>query len=87
MFKRLLPYAIINGIIFAIIGAIIGKNIIEIYNTSKRISADSKALKKWIEKVADTATCIKIEDIDECDVPEDLRRKAYAKSHPVYDYD
>ena len=85
--KAMKPYIIFNTIIFAIIGAIIGKNMVEIRNTKKRISADSKALKKFIEDMAGSATIIKLEEIDEADVPEDIRKKAYAKDHPVYDYD
>lgn len=82
--KKILPYAIINGIVYAIIGSIIGKNLAEIYNTKKKIENDSRALKRFIEKMAGSATIIKLEDIDEADVPEDIRKKAY--DHPVYDY-
>lgn len=85
--KRMLPYVIINGIIFAIIGAIIGKNLAEIYNTRKKIDNDSRALKRFIEEMAGSATIIKLEEIDEADVPEDIRKKAYAKDNHVYDYD
>lgn len=46
--KGMLPYVLINGIIFGILGAIIGKNLVEIYNTKKRISNDSRALKKYL---------------------------------------
>ena len=83
----MIPYIIFNGIIFSVIGAIIGKNLVEIYNTKKRIDNDSRALKRFIEEMAGSATIIKLEDIDEADVPEDIRKKAYAKDHPVYDYD
>lgn len=83
--KRMMPYIIINGIIFSILGAIIGKNIIEIHNTSKRIDNDSKALKRFIEEMAGsaTATHIKLEDIDESDVPEDIRKKADDPKDPI----
>lgn len=74
--KRMMPYIIINGIIFSILGAIIGKNLVEIHNTSKRIDNDSKALKRWIKEAGLKGTTIKIEDIDETDVPEDIRKKA-----------
>ena len=74
--KRMMPYIIINGIIFSILGAIIGKNLVEIHNTRKRISADSKALERFIKEMGGSATHIKIEDIDETDVPEDIRKKA-----------
>ncbi len=74
--KGMMPYIIINGIVFYIIGAIIGKNIAEIRNTSKRIDNDSRALKRFIKELGGSATHIKIEDIDETDVPEDIRKKA-----------
>ena len=75
-FKAMKPYIIFNAFIFAIIGAIIGKNLVEIHNTRKRISADSKALERFIKEMGGSATHIKIEDIDETDVPEDIRKKA-----------
>ena len=74
--KRMLPYIAFNAIIFSIIGGFIGKNVVEIYNTKRRISNDSKALKKFIRDMGGRATHIKIEDIDETDVPEDIRKKA-----------
>jgi hypothetical protein len=83
MLKGMMPYIIINGIIFSIIGAIIGKNLVEIHNTRKRIDNDSQALKRFIKEMGGSATHIKLEDIDEADVPENIRKKAY---HPVYDY-
>jgi uncharacterized membrane protein YeaQ/YmgE (transglycosylase-associated protein family) len=85
--KAMKPYIIFNTIIFAIIGAIIGKNLVEIYNTKKKIENDSRALKRFIKDMGGSATHINIEDIDESDVPEDIRKKAYAKDNPVYDYD
>jgi hypothetical protein len=88
----MMPYIIINGIVFSIIGALIGKNIAEIRNTSKRIDNDSKALKRFIEEMGGSATHIKIEDIDETDVPEDIRKKADDPKDPmdptvIYVYD
>ena len=74
--KRMMPYTIINGIIFSILGAIIGKNLVEIHNTRKRIDNDSRALERFIKEMGGSATHIKIEDIDETDVPEDIRKKA-----------
>lgn len=74
--KRMMPYIIINAIIYAVIGAFIGKNLVEIHNTRKRIDNDSRALKKFIKEMGGSATHIKIEDIDETDVPEDIRKKA-----------
>ena len=72
----MLPYIAFNAIIFSIIGAIIGKNVVEIYNTKRRISNDSRALKRFIKEMGGRATHIKIEDIDETDVPENIRKKA-----------
>lgn len=62
--KRLLPYVIVNSVVYAIMGAIIGKNYAEIRNTRKRISADSRVLKRFI---------------DESEVPADIRKKADPK--------
>lgn len=81
--KRMLPYIIFNGIVFSIIGAIIGKNLVEIYNTKRRISNDSKALERFIKEMGGSATHIKIEDIDETDVPEDIRKKADDPKKPI----
>ena len=78
-----MPYIIFNACIFAVIGGFIGKNVVEIYNTKKRISNDSKALKKFIEEVAGSATTIKIEDIDASEVPEDIRKKADDSGDPL----
>ena len=69
--KAMKPYIIFNAIVFGVIGIFIGKNIVNIRNTSRKISADSKALQKWIKECK-----IKIENIDEIDVPEDIRKKA-----------
>lgn len=81
--KRMLPYIIFNGIVFSIIGAIIGKNLVEIYNTKRRISNDSKALERFIKEMGGRATHIKLEDIDELDVPEDIRKKAEDPKDPM----
>lgn len=83
--KSMRPYIIFNAVIFGIIGAIIGKNIVEINNTRHKIDNDYETLKGFLKDVGGSATHIKIEDIDEADVPEDIRKKAYAKDHPVYD--
>lgn len=90
--KGMRPYIIFNACIFAVVGAFIGKNIVEILNTKKRISADSKALKKFIKEMGGSATHIKLEDIDELDVPEDIRKKAEDPKDPmdptvIYVYD
>lgn len=81
--KRMLPYIIFNGIVFSIIGAIIGKNLVEIHNTRTRIDNDSRALKRFIKEMGGSATHIKIEDIDELDVPEDIRKKAEDPKDPM----
>lgn len=81
--KRMLPYIIFNGIVFSIIGAIIGKNLVEIHNTRTRIDNDSRALKKFIKEMGGSATHIKIEDIDESEVPEDIRKKADDPKDPM----
>jgi hypothetical protein len=74
--KAMKPYIIFNAIVFAVIGGFIGKNIVEIHNTSKRINNDSRDLKRFIKEMGGSATHIKLEDIDETDVPEDIRKKA-----------
>lgn len=90
--KGMMPYIVFNTIVFAVIGAIIGKNIVEIHNTSKRLDNDSRALKKFIRDMGGRATHIKLEDIDACDVPEDIRKKADDPKDPmdptvIYVYD
>lgn len=72
--KRMLPYIIFNGIVFSIIGAIIGKNLVEIHNTRTRIDNDSRALKRFINDMGGSATHIKIEDI---------RKKADDSKKPI----
>lgn len=67
--KAMRPYIIFNTIIFAVVGGFIGKNVVEIYNTKRRISNDSKALKRFIEEMGGSATHIKLEDMDEAEVP------------------
>lgn len=81
--KAMKPYIILNAIIFGVIGAVIGKNLVEIYSTSKRIRRDSKALKRFIKEMGGSATHINIEDIDEIDVPEDIRKKADDPKKPI----
>lgn len=81
--KRMLPYIIINGLIFGVIGAFIGKNLVAIHNTKKRIDNDSRALKRFIEEMAGSATHIKLEEIDEAEVPEDIRKKAEDPKDPM----
>lgn len=90
--KRMLPYIAFNAIIFSIIGGFIGKNLVTINNTRKRIDNDSRSLKRFIEEMAGSATHINIEDIDESEVPEDIRKKAGDPKDPmdptvIYVYD
>lgn len=82
-FKAMKPYIIFNACIFAIIGGFIGKNLVTINNTRKRINNDSRALKRFIEEMAGSSTHIKLEDIDESDVPEDIRKKADDPKDPM----
>ena len=84
--KAMRPYIIFNAIIFGVIGAIIGKNLVEIHNTRKRIDNDSRALKRFIKEMGGSVTHIKIEEIDEGDVPEDIRKKPIEPT-PIYVYD
>lgn len=81
--KGMRPYIIFNACIFAVVGAIIGKNVVEIYNTKRRISNDSKALERFIKEMGGSATHIKLEDIEACDVPEDIRKKADDPKDPI----
>lgn len=82
MLKGMLPYVLINGIIFGILGAIIGKNVVEIYNTKKRISNDSRALKKYLSELA--KTCPNKMSLDEFENGDD--RKPIEPT-PIYIYD
>ena len=64
--KRLLPYVIINGIIYAVIGAIIGKNYMEIRNTRRKIQNDGDIIKKFLKDMA--KTCPNTMTIEELEV-------------------
>ena len=80
--KGMLPYVLINGIIFGILGAIIGKNLVEIYNTKKRISNDSRALKKYLSELA--KTCPNKMSLDELENGDDRKP---IDPIPIYIYD
>ena len=80
--KGMLPYVLINGIIFGILGAIIGKNLVEIHNTSKRLDNDSRALKKYLSELA--KTCPNKMSLDELENEDD--RKPIEPT-PIYIYD
>lgn len=83
--KGMRPYIIINALIFAVIGGFIGKNIVEIHNTKKRISADSKALKKYLSEL--TKTCTNKISLDEFEkIGEEDDRKPI-EPIPIYIYD
>ena len=81
MLKGMLPYVLINGIIFGILGAIIGKNLVEIHNTSKRLDNDSRAL-KYLSELA--KTCPNKMSLDELENEDD--RKPIEPT-PIYIYD
>lgn len=83
LFKRMLPYVIVNTIIFGIVGAIAGKSMVEIHNAKKRMGSDYEALRKFLKDMGGKATHIKIEDINEEDVPEDIREKADDPKEPM----
>lgn len=83
--KRMLPYIIFNTIIFAIIGGFIGKNIVEIHNTSKMIDNDSKALKKFMQDIA--KTCPNTMSIDELEKMGDGDDRKPIEPIPIYIYD
>lgn len=83
--KAMKPYIIFNAVVFAIIGGFIGKNIVEIHNTKKRISADSKALKKYLSELA--KTCPNKMSLDELEkMGEGYDRKPIEPT-PIYVYD
>lgn len=63
-FKAMRPYIIFNTIIFAVVGAFIGKNVVEIYNTKKRISNDSKALKRFMAEIAKACPNMSINELE-----------------------
>jgi hypothetical protein len=80
--KNMRPYIIFNAIIFGILGMIIGKNLVEIHNTKKRISNDSQALKRFIKEMA--KTCPNKMSLDELENEDD--RKPIEPT-PIYIYD
>lgn len=77
--KGMMPYIIINALIHTVIGAFIGKSIVEIINAKKVIQKDYKLMKNFFKDMSGKATHIKIEDLDEDEVPEDIRKKADPK--------
>ena len=74
--KGIMPYIIIGAVIDAIIGAVTAKVTIDIMNSKEVFSRDYKALKRFIKDMGGSATHIKLDDIDEDEVPEDIRNKA-----------
>lgn len=80
--KRLLPYVIINGIVYAIIGAIIGKNYMEIRNTRRKIQNDEDAIKRFMGDMA--KICPNKMSINELEGEDD--RKPIEPT-PIYIYD
>ena len=71
-FKAMMPYIILNACIHAVIGAFIGSTVVNILNIRKIMSSDYKALKKFFRDMGGKATHIKLEDLDESEVPEDI---------------
>ena len=74
--KSMMPYIILNTLIHAVIGAIIGKVTVELFCTKKIIDKDYEALKKFLKDMGGRATHIKINDLDESEVPEDILEAA-----------
>lgn len=68
-FKGMIPYIIINALLYSILGAIIGKSIVEITNTKRILDRDCKALKRFFNDIWDRTTQFKPEDFLE--VPAD----------------
>lgn len=83
--KSMRPYIIINALIFAVIGGFIGKNIVEIHNTKKRISVDSKALKKYLSELA--KTCPNRMSLNEFEKMGDGDDRKPIEPIPIYIYD
>lgn len=86
--KRMLPYILINTFIWGIIGALIGKNIVEIHNTSKKLNADNKALEKYlrglIKQAEDSGKVISLDEFEKIGKGDD--RKPIEPT-PIYVYD
>ena len=83
--KGMGPYIIINALIFAVIGGFIGKNIVEIHDTKKRISADSKALKKYLSEL--TNICPNKMSLDEFEKIGDRDDRKPIEPTVIYVYD
>lgn len=77
------PYIIFNAVVFAVIGAFIGKNLVLISNTSKRIDNDSRALKKFMKDMVNA--CPNKMKLDELEGDEDDRKPI--DPVPIYIYD
>lgn len=77
--KGMMPYIIINALVYSILGAIIGKNIVEITNTQRVLDRDYKALSRFLKDIwGKTTKQFKSENISDEDffeVPEDEIRK------------
>lgn len=80
--KGMRPYIIFNACIFAVVGAIIGKNMVSIYNTRKRIDNDSRAIKKFLKEMA--KTCPNKMSINELEGRDDRKP---IDPIPIYVYD
>lgn len=84
LIKRMLPFVIINGIVYAIIGAIAGKHIVEIHNTKKRIDNDYEALRKFLKDMGGKATHIKLDELEKTGDGDDRKP---IEPVPIYIYD
>lgn len=83
--KSMKPYIIFNSIIFAVIGAFVGKNLVEIHNTRKKIDNDSKALKKFIKEIAEG--CPNTMTLDELEKMGNGDDRKPIDPVPIYIYD
>lgn len=78
--KGMMPYIIINTLVYTILGAIIGKNIVEITNTQRVLDRDYKALKRFFNDIWERTTHFKPEEFEEVPADEiDEIRKAEIK--------
>lgn len=86
--KRMLPYILINTFIWGIIGALIGKNIVEIHNTGKKLNADNEALEKYlgglIKSAEENGQVVQLTDLDKMGEGDDRKP---IKPIPIYVYD
>lgn len=85
--KGMMPYIIINAITYAVIGAFIGKSVVELLNTKKIIHKDYQLLKNFFRDMGGKATHIKLEDLDELEKTGDGDDHKPIEPVPIYIYD